>query len=64
MYVCVCHGIRDRDLRQAIAAGRRCFEELQSCTGVATGCGACEQLARELLDAARQQASESQSPVS
>jgi bacterioferritin-associated ferredoxin len=53
MYVCLCHGIRDRDLRQAIDAGKCCFEDLQSCTGVATSCGKCEPLARQMLDRAR-----------
>ena len=61
MYVCVCHGIRDRDLRQAIAAGKCRFEELQSCTGIATGCGACETLARQMLDSASQCSDSAQS---
>ena len=38
MYVCVCHGIREGELRQAIDSGSCRFEELQSRTGVATGC--------------------------
>jgi hypothetical protein len=35
MYVCLCHCIRDRDLRQAAEAGVRSFEELQARTQVA-----------------------------
>jgi len=42
MYVCVCHGISETRLNQAIQEGARSFEQLQSCTGVATCCGACE----------------------
>jgi bacterioferritin-associated ferredoxin len=50
MYVCVCHGISEKLLRQAIEDGARSFEQLQSCTGVATCCGSCEPCAREVLD--------------
>ena len=50
MYVCLCHGITDKRLQLAIREGARSFEQLQSCTGVATCCGACEPCARDLLD--------------
>ncbi|MGB5102071.1 MAG: (2Fe-2S)-binding protein [Steroidobacteraceae bacterium] len=50
MYVCVCHGISDQRLTQAIQEGARSFEQLQACTGVATCCGACEPCARQVLD--------------
>ena len=50
MYVCVCHGISENRLDQAIREGARSFEQLQSCTGVATCCGACEPCAREMLE--------------
>jgi bacterioferritin-associated ferredoxin len=49
MYVCLCQGISEKRLQQAILDGARSFEELQSCTGVATCCGACEPCAREML---------------
>jgi len=39
MYVCVCHGISEKRLHQAIEEGVCSFEQLQSCTGVATCCG-------------------------
>ena len=50
MYVCICHGLSEKRLQQAIQDGARSFEQLQSCTGVATCCGACEPCAREMLD--------------
>ena len=49
MYVCICQGISEKRLQQAIHEGARSFEQLQSCTGVATCCGACEPCAREML---------------
>ena len=50
MYVCVCHGVSDKQLHHAVEAGVRSFEQLQACTGVATCCGACEPCAREILE--------------
>jgi len=50
MYVCLCHGISENRLDEAIREGARSFEQLQSCTGVATCCGACEPCAREMLE--------------
>ncbi len=52
MYVCLCHGIRDRELQLAVEQGASSFEELQARTGVASCCRTCEPTARELLHAA------------
>jgi bacterioferritin-associated ferredoxin len=52
MYVCLCHCVRDRDLRQAAASGVRSFEELQARTRVSTNCGRCETMAREVFETA------------
>jgi bacterioferritin-associated ferredoxin len=49
MYVCVCHGISDKRLSQAVQDGAHSFEQLQAHTGVATCCGACEDCARKVL---------------
>ena len=49
MYVCVCHGISEKRLAQAVEEGARSFEQLLSRTGVATCCGACETCARQVL---------------
>ena len=50
MYVCLCNGVSENRLSQAIEDGAHSFEQLQTCTGVATCCGACEPCAREILD--------------
>lgn len=49
MYVCVCHGISEKRLSEAVHHGARSFEQLQACTGVATCCGSCEPCARQVL---------------
>jgi len=50
MYVCICHGISETRLTQAVQEGARSFEQLQARTGVATCCGSCETCARQVLD--------------
>jgi bacterioferritin-associated ferredoxin len=49
MFVCLCHGIRDRELRDAVDGGADTFEALQACTGVSTCCRTCEPTAREVF---------------
>ena len=50
MYVCLCHGITDRHLKEVVRDGVQSFEQLQAHTGVATCCGACEPTARAIVD--------------
>ena len=50
MYVCICHGISDKRLTQAVQEGAHSFEQLQARTGVATCCGCCESCARQVLE--------------
>ncbi|MCU0759019.1 MAG: (2Fe-2S)-binding protein [Steroidobacteraceae bacterium] len=52
MYVCICHGISDRHLKQVLQEGAASFEELQAKTGVSTCCGACESTARAIVEEA------------
>jgi bacterioferritin-associated ferredoxin len=52
MIVCLCHRISDRDIRQEVSCGTRCFEVLQDDTRVASSCGSCHDCAREVFDQA------------
>ncbi|MET0290870.1 MAG: (2Fe-2S)-binding protein [Steroidobacteraceae bacterium] len=47
MIVCVCNNVSDRDIAREAAAGCPSFGQLQMRTGVASGCGACHECARE-----------------
>lgn len=49
MYVCLCHGITDRRLREAADAGARDLDTLAAMTGCGTGCGCCRETAERLL---------------
>jgi bacterioferritin-associated ferredoxin len=50
MYVCVCHAISDRQIREAVARGAESLAEVQAYLPVASCCGRCEDSAREVID--------------
>jgi len=49
MYVCMCHGITDRDIRHEVETGAHSFDELQARTGCSDCCGCCGEEAREIF---------------
>ena len=53
MYVCICNGVTDRDIRQAVQAGCCGMAELTMRTGCGACCGSCVDTAAEALDQAR-----------
>ena len=55
MYVCVCHGITDREIRRAAEGGCRDVHELTMRSGCGSSCGSCLPLAAEILAETRVQ---------
>ena len=53
MYVCICNGVTDHDIREAAEAGCDSVPELTMRTGAGANCGSCLDLAAELLQAHR-----------
>jgi len=53
MYVCICNGITDRDIRQAADGGCRSLAELTMRTGCGACCGTCLETAAQVLEEAR-----------
>jgi bacterioferritin-associated ferredoxin len=53
MYVCVCRGITDRDIRKAIAEGASSVSDVAQMLGAGTGCGTCRDFTQELIQEAR-----------
>lgn len=49
MYICVCHAISDRQIREVVASGAETLCEVQAHLPVASCCGCCEDSARELI---------------
>lgn len=50
MYVCICNGHRDRDIREAARAGLKCPREIYRQLGKPARCGQCLDLASQLID--------------
>lgn len=53
VYVCICNGVTERDIRQAAQAGCSGVAELTMRTGCGSTCGSCLPMAVDLLDAER-----------
>ena len=49
MYVCVCNGVTDHQIREVADAGCRSVTELTMRTGAGANCGSCLELAAQLL---------------
>lgn len=49
MYVCICNGITDTQIRTAIQEGASSFQDVRNTLGVANQCGKCGILTREIL---------------
>ena len=49
MYVCICNGVTDHDIRHAAEAGCKSMAELTMRTGAGANCGSCVDMASELL---------------
>lgn len=50
MYVCVCYGITDRQIREVAQAGCTSTAELTMRTGAGANCGSCLDMAAEVLE--------------
>jgi len=49
MYVCICHGVTEKDIKKAAKAGAQSLQDIKQATGCATGCGTCADVALEVL---------------
>jgi bacterioferritin-associated ferredoxin len=50
VYVCVCHGVTEQQIRDAICDGASSVCELSAKLGVASACGCCRPFANQVLD--------------
>lgn len=49
MYVCLCKGITDTQIRAAVQDGASSMQELRNTLGIASQCGKCGILARDIV---------------
>lgn len=52
MYICLCHAVTERQIKQAVSDGVCSLRQVQLCLRVGTNCGKCIPAAREVVDAA------------
>lgn len=53
MYVCLCTGVTDREIREAAANGVSSMRQLGKELGVGRQCGRCASMARDILRESR-----------
>lgn len=49
MYVCLCQGITDRQIRAAVDDGANSLRDVRAALGVASQCGKCGKLTKEII---------------
>lgn len=49
MYVCLCTGVTDKQIRKTLSEGACTVEEVMLCTGAGTRCGSCRSSIAELV---------------
>jgi bacterioferritin-associated ferredoxin len=49
MYVCLCMGVCDREIREAMSEGACSVSQVMECTGAGTRCGSCRSTIAELV---------------
>lgn len=51
MFVCMCYGVTDKDIRNAVQSeGAGNLRELRAHLNLGTQCGKCVQMAQEIID--------------
>ncbi len=63
VYVCICNGVTDRQIREAASAGCTTMAELTMRTGAGANCGSCLDMAMDVLQAAQPAPRESVFPI-
>ncbi|HCD28121.1 MAG TPA: hypothetical protein DER02_11415 [Gammaproteobacteria bacterium] len=49
MYICLCSGVTDQQIREAVKAGANELHDLQRSLGVSIGCGTCAEAAMQII---------------
>lgn len=55
MFICLCNGVTERQIHEAIDDGACSLTDLSARLGVASGCGTCASFARDMLTEALEQ---------
>ncbi len=60
MYICLCYGVTETEIHQAVQEGISSLPELRQQLGVSSGCGKCAECALDVLKQALNSLPESQ----
>lgn len=55
MYICICKGVTETVIHEAVRQGAERIQDLKSCLGVSEQCGICACYVKELLEQALMQ---------
>ncbi|MGE0435242.1 MAG: bacterioferritin-associated ferredoxin [Planctomycetota bacterium] len=50
MYVCLCHAVTDRQLRELVQSGADTADKVGNACGAGTNCGCCRQMIEDMID--------------
>lgn len=50
MYVCVCHAVTDRQIREAVNCGAESLSDVQQHVPVGGCCGRCQDTAQQIIE--------------
>ena len=50
MYICICKGVTDTAIREAVCQGADRMRDLKACLGVSEQCGICAAHVQEVLE--------------
>lgn len=64
MYICICKGVTDSAIREAVCQGACRMRDLKACLGVSAQCGKCACHAKEVLEQALVQRKNFPQPIS
>ncbi len=53
MYVCLCHGVKDKDIEGLIRQGHTSVRAIRECSGAGGDCGSCACDVRAMLQRVR-----------
>ena len=63
MYICVCKGVTDRAIREAVSQGAERMRDLKANLGITEQCGICACHAKRILDQALMRETPAQPPA-
>ena len=62
MYVCLCVGVTNRAVADAVAAGASTSKQVAAACGAGSECGRCRRTVRAIIEASRAAAEHAQDP--